>query len=66
MVPLGSAHKSGAWRWTYQRREDYANSMEHPEHLIAVKASANRLRGKGLETAFRELLVRVCNELGGD
>ena len=45
MVPLGNAHRSGAWNWAYQKREEYANELQHPEHLIAVKASANRSKG---------------------
>jgi hypothetical protein len=42
MVPLQNAHRSGGWNWTYENRQDYANSMVHPEHLIAVSRSANR------------------------
>ena len=42
MVPLGNSHDSGAWNWSAEQRERYANHLEDPQHLIAVTASANR------------------------
>jgi hypothetical protein len=45
LVPLSAAHASGGHAWTRSRRRAFANSLEDPEHLIAVDASANRQKG---------------------
>ncbi|WP_460544851.1 HNH endonuclease family protein [Glycomyces halotolerans] len=41
-VPLKEAWGSGAHAWTAERRQDYANSLAAPWHLVAVTASSNR------------------------
>ena len=45
MVPLRNAHRSGGWLLDFEQRKAFANDLEHPEHLVAVKASANRSKG---------------------
>ena len=36
LVPLKNAHDSGGWAWISARREQYANYLGDPGHLIAV------------------------------
>lgn len=45
VVPLAHAHAHGAAAWSDERREQFANSLDAPEHLMAVVASANRSKG---------------------
>ncbi|MFI8769397.1 HNH endonuclease family protein [Streptomyces sp. NPDC053792] len=44
MVPLKEAWGSGAWEWTAERREAYANDQGSPVSLIAVTARSNRAK----------------------
>ena len=50
MVPLGNAHRSGAWAWDRDRKREFANFLGYENHLIATTSSANRAKGaKGPE-----------------
>ncbi|MQA27885.1 MAG: DUF1524 domain-containing protein [Micromonosporaceae bacterium] len=44
MVPLANAWRSGANKWTDEKRETFANDMKRGQ-LIAVSASSNRAKG---------------------
>jgi hypothetical protein len=44
MVPLANAWRSGANRWTNDRRKTFANDLERGQ-LIAVSAASNRAKG---------------------
>ncbi|MEV6492045.1 HNH endonuclease family protein [Actinoplanes sp. NPDC051633] len=44
VVPLANAWRSGASAWSDERREDFANDLDHPQ-LVAVSQTSNR--GKG-------------------
>ncbi|GAA2796025.1 HNH endonuclease family protein [Saccharopolyspora taberi] len=44
VVPLAEAWRSGASSWTTDRRESFANDLEHPQ-LIAVTDNVNQAKG---------------------
>ncbi|AOT62201.1 HNH endonuclease family protein [Streptomyces rubrolavendulae] len=44
VVPLANAWRSGANRWTQEKRKEFANDLTHPQ-LIAVSAGSNRSKG---------------------
>lgn len=44
MVPLANAWRSGADKWTDEKRSDFANDLDRPQ-LRAVSASSNRSKG---------------------
>ncbi|MER5357186.1 HNH endonuclease family protein [Streptomyces sp. NPDC002785] len=43
-VPLANAWRSGANKWTQEKRKDFANDLTHPQ-LLAVSAASNRSKG---------------------
>jgi hypothetical protein len=44
-VPLSYANQHGASSWDKTKKEQYANDLTYPGHLIATSAKANRSKG---------------------
>ena len=44
-VPLMNAFVSGGWKWPWWKKENYANYMKDPLHLVSVSAKENRSKG---------------------
>lgn len=40
-VPLADAWRSGAWAWTDQRRQAFAQNLDEPDELNAISSAAN-------------------------
>ena len=45
MIPLAEAHRSGAYAWTSEVRQSFANDLANRDALIAVWLSQNRSKG---------------------
>ena len=44
-VPLKNAHLSGAWAWSPEIKEEYANYLGEENHLLAISSRHNRSKG---------------------
>lgn len=53
LVPLENAHRSGAWSWDRERKQEFANYLGYEGHLIATTSSANRSKGSKGPEAWR-------------
>ncbi|GAB2825813.1 HNH endonuclease family protein [Lentzea nigeriaca] len=74
VVPLAAAWRSGAASWTQERRQKFANDLEHPQ-LIAVTDNVNQAKGdqtpatwkpplRSYWCTYAKMWVRVKDEYG--
>lgn len=45
LIPLAEAWRSGAWKWSAQQRQSFANDLTDDRALVAVTAGLNRSKG---------------------
>jgi hypothetical protein len=45
LVPLKNTHQAGGVQWEEARKQDFANHLDYPWHLLAVNKSQNRKKG---------------------
>jgi hypothetical protein len=65
LVPLENADRSGGWRWSAERKREYANDLVDPEQLVAVVASVNRAKGsKGPDAWLPPSQAALCGYVG--
>lgn len=61
-VPLKNAHESGAWAWSTEKKQRYANYLANDYHLLAVSASENRKKAdKGPDIYMPPNQAYRCN-----
>ena len=44
-MPLKNSHDSGGWAWSPEMKEEYANYLDDPDHLVAISSRHNRSKG---------------------
>ncbi|MEU8364941.1 HNH endonuclease family protein [Nonomuraea sp. NPDC048882] len=64
MVPLAEAWDSGASAWDAKKRQDYANYLDHPEHLVAVTARSNRQKADKDPADWLPIAAVRCRYIG--
>lgn len=65
VVALAEAYHSGGWAWTDETREQYANYLDDPDHLVVVDDATNSRKGALDPAEFLEEIVESyrCNYL---
>lgn len=53
MIPLSYAAQHGGQEWSSTKKEDFANSLTNPNHLVASSATENRRKGDKGPSEYR-------------